>query len=116
VQIGQRAMSFMKELRNKVGLSQVELADLAGTSQPQIHKLEVGKLRLSKDWAQRLGPHLRIDPMRLLFPDGAVSIGFDDRVYRLSKVNWIAPKDFDDLVNAIDFIIRQAEDKEPNLK
>jgi transcriptional regulator with XRE-family HTH domain len=110
---GKWIMSSMKDLRNKVGLSQVELAELAGTSQPQIHKLESGKLRLSKEWVERLAPHLRTEPMRLMFPDGKISIGFDERVFRLSKVNWFSSKEFDELVQVIDTVIRMAEDKNP---
>lgn len=61
-------MSMLRELREEKGLSQAELARLAGTTQPQINRLERSQRTLSKDWAERLSPHLGISAERLLFP------------------------------------------------
>ena len=59
----------MKELRLSKGLTQLELAQLAKTSQPQIMRLEGSKRVLSKAWAERLAPHLGISAEELLFAD-----------------------------------------------
>lgn len=61
-------MSQLKRLREKLGLTQKELGTLAGTSQPQIKRLEVGERTLTKQWAERLAPHLDTTAESLLFP------------------------------------------------
>lgn len=60
-------MSTLKTLREKMGLTQSALGELAGTSQPQIKRLEDGDRKLTKEWAQRLAPHLDTTPEALLF-------------------------------------------------
>lgn len=60
-------MNRIAELRKKKKLSQAALAELVGTTQPQIFKLEKGRLQLSKDWAERIAPHLDISAVDLLF-------------------------------------------------
>jgi len=58
---------MIKELREKLKLSQADLAEAVGTSQPQIKRLEAGDRKLTKEWAERLSPHLGIAPESLLF-------------------------------------------------
>lgn len=60
-------MSMIRDLRKQNGLTQQQLADLAGTSQPQIKRLEKGQRTLSKEWAERLAPHLRVTAEHLMF-------------------------------------------------
>ena len=63
------AMSdFLKELRLRAELTMQELADLAGTTAPQINKLEKGQRTLNKKWALRLAPYLGVTPEEILFP------------------------------------------------
>lgn len=50
-------------------LTQQQLADFAGTSQPQIKRLEKGQRKLTKEWAERLAPYLGTTPEALLFPE-----------------------------------------------
>jgi transcriptional regulator with XRE-family HTH domain len=61
------AMSMIRDLRKKIGMTQQQLAELVGTSQPQIKRLEKGQRTLSKDWAERLAPHLRVTAEHLMF-------------------------------------------------
>jgi phage repressor protein C with HTH and peptisase S24 domain len=56
----------IRELRHRAGLSMQALADRAGTSAPQINKLEKGERRLTVDWMVRLGKALGVDPTDLL--------------------------------------------------
>jgi transcriptional regulator with XRE-family HTH domain len=63
-------MNNIKELREQRGLSQAKLAELVGTSQPQIRRLELGERELTKSWAERLAPHLGVTAADLLFPRG----------------------------------------------
>lgn len=58
---------MIKDLREQKNMSQAELAELAGTSQPQIKRLESGERKLTKEWAERLSPHLNAAPEVLLF-------------------------------------------------
>lgn len=60
-------MSMIKELREKLKLSQSDLAEAVGTSQPQIKRLEAGERKLTKEWAERISPHLGVAPEALLF-------------------------------------------------
>ncbi|NTJ67563.1 helix-turn-helix transcriptional regulator [Agrobacterium rhizogenes] len=60
-------MSVIKELREKLNLSQANLAEAVGTSQPQIKRLESGERKLTKEWAERLASPLGVSPEELLF-------------------------------------------------
>ncbi|MBP2228019.1 phage repressor protein C with HTH and peptisase S24 domain [Azospirillum agricola] len=64
-------MSTMRELRQAAGLSQEKLAELAGTSQPQINKLETGQRKMTVDWAVKLAQPLGVEPTVLLGLDPA---------------------------------------------
>ncbi|CAO3414258.1 XRE family transcriptional regulator [Azospirillum endophyticum] len=59
-------MTTMRELRQAAGLSQEKLAELAGTSQPQINKLETGQRKMTVDWAVKLAGPLGVEPTVLL--------------------------------------------------
>ncbi|PWC81216.1 transcriptional regulator [Azospirillum sp. TSH100] len=59
-------MTTMRELRQAAGLSQEKLAELAGTSQPQINKLETGQRKMTVDWAVKLAGPLGVEPAVLL--------------------------------------------------
>lgn len=63
-------MTTMRELRQAAGLSQEKLAEMAGTSQPQINKLETGQRKLTVDWAVKLAGPLGVEPAVLLGLDG----------------------------------------------
>lgn len=58
---------MIKELREKLKLSQADLAEAVGTSQPQIKRLEAGDRKLTKEWAERLSPHLGVAAESLMF-------------------------------------------------
>ncbi len=60
------SMTTMRELRQAAGLSQEKLAELAGTSQPQINKLETGQRKMTVDWAVKLAQPLGVEPAALL--------------------------------------------------
>ncbi|EJF76545.1 hypothetical protein MCO_01612 [Bartonella sp. DB5-6] len=62
-------MNNLKFFREKMGLSSKKLAELAGTSQPQIFRLENGHRKLTKEWAIRLAPHLSVTPKQLMFSE-----------------------------------------------
>jgi len=64
--------SPLRKMRLKRGLTTQQLADLAGTSQGQIVKLEKGLRKLTKEWAERLAPHLGCSPATLLFPETSI--------------------------------------------
>lgn len=62
-------MNPIKEYRQRAGLSQAALAAKAGTTQPQIRRLESGQRTLTKSWAERLAPHLHVSPQDLIFSE-----------------------------------------------
>lgn len=55
----------VKELRKAKGLTQPQLAELIGTTKNQLIKLESGDRRLSDHWANRIAPHLGVQPYEL---------------------------------------------------
>lgn len=63
-------MSEIRRLREKHKLTQAELAEMAGTSQPQILRLETGKRKLTREWAERLAVPLQTSAETLMFGDG----------------------------------------------
>lgn len=66
-------MSTLRALRQAAGLSQERLAELAGTSQPQINKLETGQRKMTVDWAVKLARPLGVEPTSLLGLDAAAT-------------------------------------------
>ena len=58
---------MIKELREELKLSQADLAEAVGTSQPQIKRLENGERKLTKEWAERLSVPLKVAPDILIF-------------------------------------------------
>jgi DNA-binding XRE family transcriptional regulator len=63
--------ALIKKARTKLELSQAELARLAKTSPQQIERLENGKRELTRAWAERIGPHIGVQPFRLVFGENA---------------------------------------------
>lgn len=62
-------MDDLKGLREALDLTQAQLAEMAGTSQPQIKRLESGERELTRSWAERLAPHLKTTALQIMFPD-----------------------------------------------
>ena len=87
-------MTSIRALRDQRGISQKVLAELVGTEQPTIQRLEAGKLKMSAKWATKLAPHLGVEPAELMFPE---QLGFD-RVLRIPMLGdiqagvWLEPK------------------------
>jgi len=63
-------MNELKQIREKLGLTQNALAELVKTSQPQILRLEKSKRKLTKEWAERLAPALHTTAEALMFGTG----------------------------------------------
>jgi len=79
----------IKELREAVGLTQPELAKLADTTKNQLTKLESGARRLSDHWAQRLAPHLGVQPYELFMSSEVVTpLRFVPLVGTISCGDW----------------------------
>lgn len=64
-------MNWLREKRQAAGLTQSELAKLVGTSGQNIGLIERGERRLSKEWAERIAPHLGCTPIDLLYGERA---------------------------------------------
>lgn len=78
----------IKDLRVARGLTQAELAELAGTTKNQLVKLEGGSRRLSDHWAQRLAPHLGVSPYELFMPADATPLRLVPIIGNISCGNW----------------------------
>ena len=59
-------MNRIRELREARGLTQQQLADACGTTQPTIDRLEKGIRQLTEKWMQRLASALQVEPADLL--------------------------------------------------
>ena len=64
----------LKRYRKQRGFTQSELAKLAGTSHPQIQRLETGERKLTLEWAETLAPRLNVHPANLLFDDESLYV------------------------------------------
>ncbi len=71
---GGAMMSKLRRTRNALGLTQVELAERSGVTQPYISEIECGARDLSWNVAQRLAPSLGVDPAALLEREGATML------------------------------------------
>lgn len=67
-EIGYPMSKHLVDARERADISQARLAELVGTSQSQIQRLESGARRLTVEWAYRLAPVLNCDPADLV-PD-----------------------------------------------
>ena len=67
-------MNRLKIFRERAGLSQLALADLANTSGVQIGRLEKASRKLTVEWADRLAPHLNCRAIDLLYELSEVNI------------------------------------------
>lgn len=72
-------MSKVRELREKIGISQGRLAEMIGTTQSQITRIETGSRKMTKKWAVLIAPVLGVDPAELMFDD--VAPGREPRLY-----------------------------------
>lgn len=61
-------MSRLRELRTAAGLSQKQLADKSGVSQPEIQRFEKGERPITQRAAVKLAKPLHISPQELLPP------------------------------------------------
>lgn len=70
----------LAEYRKRAGLTQVDLAELAGTSALHVSRLERDERQFTPKWMDRFAPHLNCDPEDLISSgeipsaDGSVSI------------------------------------------
>lgn len=70
-------MNMIRALREKLDISQEKLAARVGTSQPQIKRLEAGERKLTKEWAERIAPHLGVNPEELMFGGAASALALN---------------------------------------
>lgn len=68
-----RFPSILRALMEKSGLSDPDLARLAGTSKQQIFKLRTGQRSVSVEWAKILAPHLGVSWQDLFSDDTEVA-------------------------------------------
>ncbi len=106
-------MNEIRRLREAKSLTQTALADLVGTSQPQIRRLEASERKLSKEWAERLAPHLGVTAESLMFPDGKKPNGLERIVSPIGAVpvtgkvaanTWLSVDDMDFGYDDIEYV------------
>lgn len=56
----------IRKIREELGLTLEQVAEISGTSAQQIARLEVGDRRLTDDWMRRIAPALGVPPAALL--------------------------------------------------
>ena len=62
-----RMGNYLRAIREQRGVTQDQLAEWAGTTQPQVNRLENGQRKFTVEWAERIAPHLRSTAQELLF-------------------------------------------------
>ena len=68
-------MSKLRELRTAHDFSMKRLGELAGTTAQTVERLEKGKMKLTKEWAERLAPHLGVTAQALVFDEASYQEG-----------------------------------------
>jgi transcriptional regulator with XRE-family HTH domain len=71
-------MNRIKELREAQDISALQLAEMLGTTQSTIWRLETGERKLSEDWMRRIAKALGVRPTELLA--AATLAEFEDEV------------------------------------
>lgn len=61
-------MNRIRELREQKGWSTYKLAELVGTTQSTIHRLEAGRRKLTVEWMRRIADALGVQPADLIAP------------------------------------------------
>jgi len=67
--------NFLRLHREKVGLSQIELAEKAGTSVQNISRWERGDRKLTTEWAEKIAPFVGTSPQWIMFHPPGDDIG-----------------------------------------
>lgn len=107
-------MEDIKTRRETLGLTQAELAKLAGTSQPQIKRLENGERELTRSWAERLAGPLKTTPIRILFPDNSDNDQVGARLISWVSAGTLLQSDLDPFAMSDDAQWVYAPDLDPN--
>lgn len=68
----------LKEYRHAIGLSQSEIANILGVTQPHYHKLEVGKSLANSNQILRLCEVFKCTPNDLFGIKGSYIVAMDD--------------------------------------
>ncbi|AGF74116.1 putative prophage repressor [Bartonella australis AUST/NH1] len=100
-------MNIIRKLRKELGLTQVQLAEKVGTTQPQIKRLELSERKLTKEWAEKLALHLGVKPSDLLFPNegrASHSIGMIPVIGRVAASAWMSVEDMDFGFDDIEYV------------
>ena len=63
----QKYPNHLRDYRERLDLTQTQLAEMVGTSVQNISRLERGDRQLSRKWAERIAPHLSAKPEDLIF-------------------------------------------------
>jgi transcriptional regulator with XRE-family HTH domain len=85
---------FMRDIRSAIGLNQAEFAQLLGTTASTIKQIENGKMKMSRDFANRLYREtgFSADNLELIIPDsGGMTIslpGSSQPVTRYTKADY----------------------------
>lgn len=61
-------MNRIRAIRSERKLSTYQLAEMVGTTQSTIHRLETGKRKLTVDWMRRIAQALGVQPEDLIAP------------------------------------------------
>ncbi len=75
----------IRELREQRGMTTAQLAAAAGTSQPQITRLERGERKLSEEWMVRIAAALGVTPADLLASATLAEVTDDVEPYRAGE-------------------------------
>ncbi len=59
-------MNRIREIREQRGLTQAQLAEAIGTTQPTIYRLELGRRKLTVEWMQKIAKALNVNTADLI--------------------------------------------------
>lgn len=84
--MGENAKNGIRKYRKLKDINISELARRVGTNRQQMGRLERSTRRLSKEWAERIAPHLGVMPHQLIFPNLAdIDVSRFQNVFEIAR-------------------------------
>lgn len=95
----------IRELREKIGLSQTDLARMINVTPSALNKVEKGSRGLDQEWMRRIAPALGVTAAELLPPeDNPWGLSEDERDL-IHQYRQAPPRDQDKLLKVADVVL-----------
>jgi transcriptional regulator with XRE-family HTH domain len=92
VGMSESSKNGIRKYRKLKDINISELARRVGTNRQQMGRLESSKRQLSKEWAEKIAPHLGVTPHQLMFPNLAdIDVSRFQNVFEITRGDGALP-------------------------